>query len=71
MKIVTWKGHIYRSTNGIYDMIQGRDILTALRLDLIFSENSTLDREVTYEGFSAPMVDISNYDFNIIAAETV
>ena len=29
-KIVTWKFHVDESTNGIYDMILGRDLLTAL-----------------------------------------
>ena len=38
-KIVTWKCHMDESTNGRYDMILGRDLLTALGLDLKFSEN--------------------------------
>ena len=41
-KIVTWKCHIDESTKGRYDMILGRDLLTALVLvlDIIFSETS-------------------------------
>ena len=38
-KSVTWKCHVVESATGIYDMIQGRDLLTALGLDLKFSEN--------------------------------
>ena len=32
--IVTWKCYVDESTNNIYDMILGRDLLTALVLDL-------------------------------------
>ena len=71
MKIMTWKCHIDGSTNGRYDMILGIDLLTALGLDLMFSRNDILGREGPYEGFSAPMVDVRNYGFNIITAKTV
>ena len=37
--IVTWKCHVDDSTNGRYDMILGRDLLTALGLDLKLSKN--------------------------------
>ena len=43
-KIVTWKCHIDDSTNVIYDTILGRDLLTALGLDLKFSKNVILCR---------------------------
>ena len=33
-KIVTWNYHMYDSTNGRYDMILGRYILTYLGLNL-------------------------------------
>ena len=36
-KIVTWKFHVKESTNGRYDMILGRDLLTVLGLDIKFS----------------------------------
>ena len=49
-KIVTWKCHVNKYTNGRYGMILGRDLLTALGLDLKFSENVIIDGEVTYEG---------------------
>ena len=38
-KIMTWKCHVNESTNGIYSMILGRDLLTALGLYLKLSEN--------------------------------
>ena len=58
-------------TSGRYDMILGRDLLTAMGLYLKFSKNVIIGREVPYEGCSAPMVDVSNYDFNIIKDKTV
>ena len=38
-KTVTWKCQVDESTNGRYNMILGRDLLTALGLYLKFSEN--------------------------------
>ena len=35
-KIVTWKCHVSKSANSRYDMILGRDLLTALGFDLKF-----------------------------------
>ena len=37
-KIVPWQCHVYESTNSKCDMILGRDLLTALGLDVKFSE---------------------------------
>ena len=39
-KIVTWKCHVDKSTTGRYDIILGRDQITALILYLKFSETS-------------------------------
>ena len=44
-------------------MILGRDLLIALGLYLNFSEDIIIGGEGPYEGCSAPMVDLSNYDF--------
>ena len=52
-------------------MILGRDLLNVLVLDLRFYDNIMLGIKVPYEGCSAPMVDVSNYNFNIITAKTV
>ena len=59
-KIVTWKCHKDNSTNGRYDMILGRDLITALGLDLNFSKIVKLGGEGPHEGCSAPMVDVRN-----------
>ena len=68
-EIVTWKYHVDESNNGRYDIILGRDLLTALVLDLKFSDNFIYGRKGSYEGCSAPMVDLSNYAFNTITAK--
>ena len=52
-------------------MILGRDLPTALGLDLEFYENSILGGEVPHEGCYEFMVDIINYNFNIIRDKTV
>ena len=49
-KIVTWKFHVDESTNGRYDMILGRGLLTAPGLDLEFSKNVIIGGEGLYEG---------------------
>ena len=59
-KIVMWKYHVEESTDGRYNMILGRDPLTALGLDLKFSENVIIGREGPYEGCYTPMVDVRN-----------
>ena len=51
---------IDESTNGRYDMIPGRDLLTALVLDLKFSENVIRGGEGPYKGCSEPIVDVNN-----------
>ena len=38
-KKVSWKFHVYKQTNSRYDMILGRNLLTALGLDLKFFVN--------------------------------
>ena len=49
-KIVMRKCHVDEYTNSIYDMILGRYLLTALGLDLKFSENTIIVGEGPYEG---------------------
>ena len=68
-KILTWKCHIDDSTNSRYDTILGRHLITLLVLDIEFSENFIIDGEGTYKGCSTPMVDVSNYEFNIITVK--
>ena len=71
IKIVTWKFHEYESTGCIYGMILGRYPLTALGMDLKFSENFIIGGEVPYEGCSTSMVDLRNSDFTYITDKTV
>ena len=40
-------------------------------MDLKFSENVISGREEPYEGCYRPMVDLSNYNFNLIMDKTV
>ena len=48
--IVTWKYHVDESTNGRYDMILGRDLITTLGLDLKFSKKVIIGGEGPYKG---------------------
>ena len=68
--IVTWKCHVEESTNSRYDIILGRDLINALGMDLKFSENIIVDGEGLHEGLSAPMVDVSNQEFESITDKT-
>ena len=52
-------------------MILGRDLLTTLVLDLKFYKNVIYGGEGPYKGCSASMVDVKNYDFNILTAKKV
>ena len=52
-------------------MILGRDLLTALVLDLIFSENLIIGGEGPHEECQAPMADLSNYDFKSLTENVV
>ena len=47
-------------------MILGRDLLSALGLDLKFSQNLIIGGEGPYEGCLEPMSDFSNYDFKYL-----
>ena len=52
-------------------MILSRDLLTALGLDLTFSDNIILRSERTYEGCSAPIVNSRNYKFKSLTNKIV
>ena len=68
---MTWKCHVDESITVRYEIILGRDLLTALELDLKFFENVIHGGEGPYKGCSAPIIDVNNYDFNILRATTV
>ena len=65
------KCHVYNKTNSIYDMILVRDLLTALGLDLFFSENLIIGGEDSYKGCLLPMADFVNYDFKSLTEKIV
>ena len=48
-KIIPWKWYVDEYTNGRYDMIIDRDLLTVLELDLKFSKNVIYGEEGPYE----------------------
>ena len=68
---MTWKYHVDESSNGRYEMILGRGLLTSLGMDLKFSDNFIIGSNIQYEGLSAPMVDVSNYKFILLIDKTV
>ena len=48
-------------------MILGKDGLTTLGLDLIFSENLIIGGEGPYKSGFTPMFDLKNYNFKYLA----
>ena len=48
---MTWKFHLDESTKGRYYMILGRNVPTALGLDLKFSDHVIVGVEGPYEGY--------------------
>ena len=60
---MSWKFHVDNKTKSMYAIILGRDLLTALGMDLKFFENIIIGGEGPYEGCLTPMVDLSNYEF--------
>ena len=65
MKLVTWKCHVDDSDKGIYDIILDIDLLTALGLDLKFSDHGIEADDGPFKGSTAPMVGLGTYDFKI------
>ena len=62
-KIVTWNYHMYDSTNGRYDMILGRYLLTYLGLNLQLSDHTIEADDGPFKGSRAPMVDMGTQEF--------
>ena len=63
--------HVDNYTEGRYNMILGRYLITTMVLDIKFSDNIIIDRAGTHEGFLAPMVDRNNYEFKILMDKTI
>ena len=63
MNVVTWKCHMGDSSNGRYNMILGRDLLTELGLNLKISNHSIKYHDRPSIGATAPTVDLGRYVF--------
>ena len=59
-QIVTWECHIDEFDIDRYDMILGRDLITARGMVIKFSERVISGVDGTYEGCLAPIVDVRN-----------
>ena len=58
---MTWECHVYDSTEGRYDMILGRDLLTVLGLYSKMSEQVITVGDGPYKGYTAPMLYMCTY----------
>ena len=65
-KILACDCHVNDSSKGIYDMILGRDVLTALGLYLKFSNYIIEGYYGYFKGSLAPMVDLGTYEFKYL-----
>ena len=61
-KIVSLKCHINSSTNIRYDIILGRDLLTATGIYLKFSEHIIMGGDGTYAGCLTLIIGVTSYD---------
>ena len=60
---MAWNFHVDESSNGGYDMILGRDLLTELGLNLKFSECVIEGYYRPFKGSITPMVGLGTYTF--------
>ena len=65
-KIVTWIFHVNGSTWVRYDMILGRDLFTALGLNIKLSDYVIEPYYVYFQGSTAPVVGLVTYAFKNI-----
>ena len=70
-KVMSCKCHVDNKTNSRYDMILGRGLITAMGLDLKYSENLIIGGAGPYELCLVPMADLSNYGFKSLAENIV
>ena len=61
-----WDCHVDDSAKGIYDMVLGRDLLTALGLNLKCSDQVIEADDGPFKGLMAPMVDLGTYEFTYL-----
>ena len=70
-KIVSLKFQVDNQTNSRYYMIIVRYLINSLGLDFKFSENIIIGGDGPYQGCSAPMVDLSNYEVKSLTDKMV
>ena len=54
---------MYESTEFWYNIIIVRELLMALVIYIKLSNNNIAYRKGSYEGWTSPMLDLNNYDF--------
>ena len=64
--ILTCNCHVNDFSKGICNMILGRDILTALGLDLELSDYIIETNDGPIKGSTEPMVDLGTYEFKYL-----
>ena len=62
-KIMTWNCHVVDSARGRYDMIFGRDLWTALGLNLKYFKQIIEEDDGPLKVLTAPMVDLGVYEY--------
>ena len=65
-KIVMWNFHMDDFAKGRYDMILGRDILTALGINLKLSDHVIEACYGPFKGNTATMIDLGTYEFRYL-----
>ena len=64
--IVTWGCHVDGSAKIKYEMILGKNIFTALKLNIKFSDHVIESDDGTFKGLMAPIVDLGTYEFKAL-----
>ena len=68
---MTWECHVGEFSASIYDMILGRDILTALGLNHKNYKHGIGRFDGPFELCTAPMVNLGMYKFEILNTEKI
>ena len=66
-----WNFHVGDFAEGKYIMILGKDLITALGLDIKLSENVIIGGDGKFDGCFSTMFDVGNYNFTSLIYKTV